>query len=431
MRSNERPRWQQPEPGSYVPPPRPRQAPESAPNPPAPAPEAVRAPGPTGALGGALPPLAVPPPRGPRLGRGALAVVVGGGAALLAALAVVVPFLLRATGSSGLLVGFLLSLFPLAIVLLAVFAVDRWEPEPRRLIVLALVWGAVMSVAATTLVQPVFLDAFGPRSGAAQTMRFLATVEAPMVEESAKGLGLLILMLAARKYVDGPVDGIVYGMTIAAGFAFTENILYFGRLFSETSGSAASLAVVFTMRGVLSPFAHAMFTGTLGLVMGLAARRWSPGLVVGAFLVGLAPAMLLHNIWNSGGEDFFFLYVLVQIPLFGAATVGVYFLRRAEARLTHERLLEYAQAGWFSPLEVEMLATPRGRSAGLKWATGLGRGTAMRAFIRTATDLAAARQRALSGRDVRGYAASQQELLDRIGRERDALLGMSGGRPRL
>jgi hypothetical protein len=55
----------------------------------------------------------------------------------------------------------------------------------------------------------------------------------------------------------------------------------------------------------------------------------------------------------------------------------------------------------------------------------------MRAFIRTATDLAAARQRALSGRDVRGYAASQQELLDRIGRERDALLGVSGGRPQL
>jgi RsiW-degrading membrane proteinase PrsW (M82 family) len=373
----------------------------------------------------------VPPARGPSLRPGALALLVGGGAALLAGLAVVVPFLLRATGSSGLLVGFVLSLFPLAIVLLAVFAVDRWEPEPRRLIVMALVWGAVMSVAATTLVQPLFLDAFGPHSGAAQTMRFLATVEAPIVEEGTKGLGLLILMLAARKYVDGPVDGIVYGMTIAAGFAFTENILYFGRLFSETSGSAASLAVIFTMRGVLSPFAHAMFTGTLGLIMGLAARRWSPGLVIGAFLVGLAPAMLLHNIWNSGGEDFFLLYVLVQIPLFGAAAVGVYFLRRAEARLTHARLVEYAQAGWFSPLEVEMLATPRGRSAGLRWATGLGRRSAMRAFIRTATDLAATRQRVLSGRDVRGYAAAQQELLDRIGRERDALLGVSGGHPQL
>lgn len=377
-------------------------------------------------------PVAVPAPRRAGVRYGLLALVVGGAAALLAGLAVVVPFLLRATGSSGFLVGFLLSLFPLAIVLLAVHVVDRWEPEPRRLLAFALTWGAVMSVAATTLIQPLFLAAFGPRAATqAQALEFLATVEAPVVEETSKGLGLLILMLAARKHVDGPVDGIVYGMTIAAGFAFTENILYFGRMFSETSGSAASLAVIFTMRGVLSPFAHAMFTGTLGLVMGLAARRWSPGLVVGAFVMGLIPAMLLHNIWNSAGADFFFLYVLVQIPLFGAAILVVYVLRRSEARLTRARLTEYARAGWFTPLEVDMLATPRGRAAGLRWAASTGRRNEMRTFIRTATDLAAVRQRVLSGRDVRGYAAAQRELLERIGRERSAVLGIPHGTPQL
>ncbi|GAB3285306.1 PrsW family intramembrane metalloprotease [Sinomonas notoginsengisoli] len=361
-----------------------------------------------------------------------LMLTIGGFAVLLAGLAIVVPFLLRATGTSGFLVGFLLSLFPLAVVLAAVHLVDRWEPEPRHLLASALVWGAIMSVAAATLIQPMFLALFGPRSATtAQATEFLATVEAPIVEEAAKGLGLLILMLAARKYVDGPVDGIVYGMTIAAGFAFTENVLYFGRLFSQTSGSAASLAVVFTMRGVLSPFAHAMFTGALGLIMGLAARRWSPGLVVATFVAGLVPAMLLHTIWNGAGEDFFLLYVLVQIPLFCAAVLGVYFLRRSEARLTHARLVEYARAGWFTPLEVEMLATPRGRTAGLRWAASVGRREAMRAFIRTATDLAAARQRVISGRDVRGYADAQLELLERVGRNRAAVLGVPYGAPQL
>lgn len=367
----------------------------------------------------------LPTPRRPRVSAGLLALVITGGVVLLAGLAVVVPLVLRSTGSSGFLVGFLLSLFPLAVVLLAVHAVDRWEPEPRRLLAFALAWGAVMAIAATTLIQPVFMTAFAPKpADSARTMEFLATVEAPIVEELSKGIGLLILMLAARKYVDGPVDGIVYGMTTAAGFAFTENILYFGRLFTETSGSAAPLAVIFTMRGVLSPFAHAMFTGTLGFVMGLAARRWSPGLVIAAFLVGLVPAMLLHNVWNSAGEDFFVLYVLVQIPLFAGAVVGVYFLRRSEARLTRRRLGEYAQAGWFTPGEVDMLATPRGRSAGIRWAASLGRRDAMRGFIRTATDLATTRQRVLSGRDVRGYAAAERELLDRIGRDRSAVLGI-------
>jgi hypothetical protein len=36
-------------------------------------------------------------------------------------------------------------------------------------------------------------------------------------------------------------------------------------------------------------------------------------------------------------------------------------LRREERRLTAERLGEYAAAGWFTPQEVTMLATPRGR----------------------------------------------------------------------
>ncbi|MDQ4491470.1 PrsW family intramembrane metalloprotease [Sinomonas sp. ASV486] len=374
----------------------------------------------------------VPPRRRTDVRAGLLAVLVAGTGLLIAGLAVVVPFLVRATGSAGFLVGFLLSLFPLVVVLLAVHLVDRWEPEPRRLLAFALAWGAVMAVAATTLIQPLFMGVFGPRAAsAAQTAEFLATIEAPVVEELSKGLGLLILMFAARKYIDGPVDGIVYGMTIAAGFAFTENILYFGRLYAETSGSAASLAVVFTMRGVLSPFAHAMFTGTLGLVTGLAARRWSPGLVLGAFAVGLLPAMLLHNIWNSAGEDFFLLYVIVQLPLFGAAVLGVYLLRRSEARLTHRRLVEYAQAGWFTPLEVDMLATPRGRRAGLRWAASLGRRKAMRSFIRTATELAATRQRVLSGRDVRGYAATERGLLDRSRRERAAVLGIPPTGPQL
>ncbi len=38
----------------------------------------------------------------------------------------------------------------------------------------------------------------------------------PIVEEFTKSLGLLVLILAARKYFDGPVDGVVFAFTIAA-----------------------------------------------------------------------------------------------------------------------------------------------------------------------------------------------------------------------
>ncbi|BAS09145.1 conserved hypothetical protein [Arthrobacter sp. Hiyo4] len=52
----------------------------------------------------------------------------------------VVPFLLANTGVGGFLAGFVLSLIPLSAVLLAVYLIDRWEPEPKRLLVFAFTW---------------------------------------------------------------------------------------------------------------------------------------------------------------------------------------------------------------------------------------------------------------------------------------------------
>ncbi len=81
--------------------------------------------------------------------------------------------------------------------------------------------------------------------------------------------------------------------------------------------------------------------------------------------------------------------------------LGIVALRREEARLTRSRLGDYAAAGWFTPQEVDMLATGSGRKAALAWARTLrgDRTPLMKQFIADATALAAARQRAITGRD--------------------------------
>ena len=53
------------------------------------------------------------------------------------------------------------------------------------------------------------------------------------------------------------LDGIVYAAMVGLGFAFTENILYYGRTALE---GGVPLAATFFVRGVLSPFAHPVFT---------------------------------------------------------------------------------------------------------------------------------------------------------------------------
>ncbi|MGM9470715.1 PrsW family glutamic-type intramembrane protease [Pseudarthrobacter sp. YS3] len=344
---------------------------------------------------------------------GLLALMLGGAALVFLSLFLVVPFLLASTGVGGFAVGFVVSLIPLSVVLLTVHAIDRWEPEPKRLLFLAFTWGAAVSVAVTLLIQPVFALTF-QFSDQADFQTYMATVQAPVVEEFAKSLGLLLLLLLARKHFDGPVDGVVFAFTIAGGFAFTENILYFGRAIAESASPATDLAQIFLLRGVMSPFAHAIFTGTTGLIMGFAARRWHSGASVAAFFVGLLPAMLLHNRWNSMGEAFLGEYILIQVPTFVLAVIGVILLRVAENRLTRQRLLEYSAAGWFSPAEVELLATPRGRRTALRWAAGYNRRPQMKSFLQAATRLAFIRQRILSGRDIGLHQAEEQQQLHRI-----------------
>lgn len=171
-----------------------------------------------------------------------------------------------ALGAAASVVGMVLALVPLTIVLLGVRLIDRWEPEPKSLVVFAIAWGGIAAIGLTLLVDLALTLAVGMRSEF-----FSAVIQAPVVEEVTKGLGVFLIFVMARRAFDGPVDGVVYGALVGAGFAFTENIQYFA--ISLIEGGAEQLTFTFVLRGLMSPFAHAMFTALTGFAIGLAARR--------------------------------------------------------------------------------------------------------------------------------------------------------------
>ncbi|MFJ4224817.1 PrsW family intramembrane metalloprotease [Microbacterium sp. NPDC089695] len=354
-------------------------------------------------------------PAGRRGGRVALGVLFGFLGLLLLALIAYFGLFLGAFAS---VVGLVLALIPLTAVFLVVRMIDRWEPEPKSLVFFAVAWGAIASVGLTLLVDLGLTLAFGVRGEVAG-----AVIQAPIVEELWKGVGVFLIFLIARRAFDGPVDGVVYGALVGAGFAFTENIQYFA--ISLIEGGGEQLTVTFILRAVMSPFAHAMFTSLTGLAIGLAARRGaSAGAAIGFGLLGMLGAMFLHGLWNgSSFANFFLLYFVLQVPLFVGFILGVVALRREEARLTRARLGDYAAAGWFTPEEVTMLATPAGRRTGLRWAAQLrgDRRPLMREFIKDATTLASVRQRAITGRDPLAP-GEEQALLVRTRAARAALL---------
>lgn len=375
----------------------------------------------TGAM---IPPSAAVPTSLPTKTRRTGGALIWVGGLLVILLVVLVAYFLRFLGPAASLVGVVLAFLPFVAVWFAVRLIDKWEPEPRGLLVFAVAWGAIASVAIALGVDLLLTLVLGPAPEFVS-----AVIQAPIVEEVAKGFGIFLIYVAARRAFDGPVDGIVYGALIGAGFAFTENIQYFAISFIE--GGVAQVSTTFFLRAVLSPFAHIMFTILIGFAFGLAARRsLSAGAALRYGVVGLIGAVMLHALWNGSAVlfDFFALYATVQVPLFVLFIIGIVLLRREESRLTRARLGEYAAAGWFTPQEVDMLATGPGRRGAIAWARTLqgDRARVMRRFIADATALAAARQRALSGRDAHAV-TEERDLLGRATAARAALFAASPG----
>ena len=337
--------------------------------------------------------LNAPPRPGGCAGSPLIGIVVAGLIGLL-----VIAYLASSLGVSTLVIGSLLALVPLAVVLLAVRWIDRWEPEPRWALWFAFLWGAAVSVAIALVVDlGVQLTMAFAEPGGSPDEAVQAVVQAPLVEESAKGIGVLLIYAFSRSHFDGPVDGLVYAATVAAGFAFTENILYFGdrarrgRRRATSARRSSSAASSRRSRTCCSRRARASRSASAPAAAG--ERAWSAG-----SCSGLAGAVLLHALWNGSlafADDAIGLYFTVQVPIFIAAVLLTVLLRRQEVRVTRRRLGEYAAAGWFSPAEVEMLATPAGRRQARAWARAQTppRTALMRRLITDATHLAFTRQR--------------------------------------
>jgi len=337
------------------------------------------------------------------------------------------------TGLLGFLIGLVLALLPLPLVIGALRWLDRYEPEPTGLLVFAFAWGATVAALAAAILNTASAVAIARTGGASEGVASTAVLVAPWVEETAKGLAVLLVLRFRRSEFDGIVDGIVLAGMAGVGFAFTENILYFGRAFLVggeelgLTGGFFAAGATFVLRGVLSPFAHPLFTAMTGIGLGIAAlattrrARWLAPL--GGFLL----AVLLHATWNwaslSGLSGFFTGYVSIMVPAF-AATVGLAtWSRRREGATVARRLPAYVEAGWLDPQDVPMLASMRRRRQAVEWVDsrqGSARSRALRDFQHAATELAFLRDRVERGQDVADFPARERELLADLARTRTA-----------
>ncbi|WP_226361639.1 PrsW family intramembrane metalloprotease [Pseudonocardia sp. ICBG1142] len=370
----------------------------------------------------------VPAPSAKR--RGVLLPVVG--LVVLALLAVItLGVLQRAIGTPGVVVGTLAALLPVVPVVAAFLWVDRWEPEPPRMLMGAFLWGAGFAALVALLINTSASAVLDAAAGRGAGDLFGPVVVAPVVEEFTKGLFLIGLLVFRRREFDGIVDGVVYAGIVAAGFAFSENILYLGRAVSEPE-SAGVLATLF-VRGVASPFAHPLFTCMIGIAAGIAAASRSIGVRVLAMIAGYVAAVVLHALWNGASVlaatpgGFYQIYLFVMVPIFVGLILLVVFARRREARIVAAQLPGFAAAGWIAPSEVPLLARlsrRRGWRTLVRRRSGTAAAKAVADYQSAVTELAFMRNRIARGAVRESAHALHDEKLAALLRARAVAVGV-------
>jgi RsiW-degrading membrane proteinase PrsW (M82 family) len=343
----------------------------------------------------------------------------------LACALIMVAIIGHATGVTGVLVGVALAAVPVFVVVPALLWLDRFEAEPTVLLLFAFGWGAAVATLVAVLVNSTSI-ALLKASGGDITVG--AVVIAPIVEETCKGLAILLVFLYRRREFDGVVDGIVYAGMAGIGFAFTENVLYLGRALADSG--VDGLAVTFVLRCIFGPFAHPLFTMATGVGFGIAVTTRRAWVRYAAPLLGWLVAVTLHGLWNlsavAGLRGFVSAYIVLQVPIFLGAVSFALWSRRREGRLIGRHLAVYAETGWLTPGEVQMLSSmPQRRRARAvaRSRGGAGAARAMRAFQDAASELALLRERMT--RSAAGPDAQDVErgLLGQLSADRQALTG--------
>jgi RsiW-degrading membrane proteinase PrsW (M82 family) len=346
---------------------------------------------------------------------------------LMGAIAVLMLIAVFATGGSG---GFLtaiaLALLPVPVYVLIILRLDRFEPEPPRLMGWAFFWGATIATFLAGIANELggaYLANWLGETGPDAQMAVAAVLVAPFVEEVLKGAALLALALRKRDEFDGPVDGIVYGALVGLGFAMTENALYYVEAFVE--GGAGGATGLFLLRGVFTGFSHPLYTSLTGIGIGLAlARKGGGPLRVALPLGGLAAGITLHHLWNysamaaeaTGGASVVSIYFGLMLPVLAVWLWFAVRSLRAEGRLIAEHLAPDVAAGVLAGHLHAELGTLRGRAAAVQAAMRQGGVAAMRArraFHRAASDEGLRRWRATLGREA--DAAHRHDYLHPLG----------------
>jgi protease PrsW len=323
-----------------------------------------------------------------------------------------------------------LAFIPTLLYALLIWWLDRHEKEPKGLLLVAFLWGAVPAIILAiilSLASRVPLQALITSEGVLRIAE--AGLVAPIVEEAVKGIILVFLFLAFRREFDNVLDGIVYGALVGLGFAFVENVLYLAGEASRTGTDG--MVRLWLLRAGLFGLNHSMFTALTGAALGFA--RSLPGGAMRGFVgaLGMGAAMIMHALHNTlvtapgvlatgaDAENAMVAACLGAVAADWGGVLLVFILATIssvrEGRIIREQLMEEVALGRITPYEYETLSSG-GRRWGARWSAlmrgGFGRWRKLGRFFDLATELAFRKHRRTEGRPH--HQATNAEVINRL-----------------
>ena len=240
-------------------------------------------------------------------------------------LILVLALILVALGGYGADLLFILAVAPSSYLLWHFYHADKYRHESLRLLFFTFAIGAGMSIVAGIIESPYSQ----PSPEASILILFLYfLLGIGLVEEVSKYLAVRVYAYRSTHF-DEAIDGIVFGVAAALGFATVENILYVFQ-FGIVTG---------VVRAIVTVPGHAFWGAIMGFYLGQAKVQNKPTLVI----QGLGIAALFHGLFDTLSTilpDLVGLVALAAFVWLTYAKVVRHEIRAAEAELPFESSLD-------------------------------------------------------------------------------------------
>ena len=216
---------------------------------------------------------------------------------------------------------------------------DR-HPEPKKEIIAVFILGGLMTIPAIAM--ETFLIGAVNRLGLPYSISIVISNLAAiaLIEEFAKYFCVWLKEQATNqnRYLDEPVDFIIYMVVAALGFAAVENLMYLlgyaqtefynnAPPFSLDNASAITMVSIF--RSISAILFHTLSSGIVGYYMAQAfCRRQAK---TGLLIAGIITASALHGLYNlsiikSEQDGMLSMFLYIPLGLILLMAIALYFL---------------------------------------------------------------------------------------------------------